>query len=114
VTFYITGSGSAQVTGTGNITLTAPTDSPMAGIPGGVLFFQDRGDGKDAKIGSPNLLLTGALYFPSAKLTLGGNGNAPYLILVSKSIQFDGNLTIGTDYSTLTGGSPIKSAVLVQ
>jgi len=114
VTFYVTGGGSVQVTGTGNITLTAAVDSLVAGIPGGVLFFQDRGDGQDAKIVNGSLLLTGALYFPTAKLTLGGNGNAPYLILVSQSIQFDGNLTIGTDYSALAAGSPIRTAVLVQ
>jgi hypothetical protein len=114
VTFYVTGGGSIQILGNGNITLTAPADSPIAGIPGGILFFQDRGNGQNAAIQNGVLLLTGALYFPSAPLTLGGNGNAPYLILVSQSVQFDGNLTIGSDYSSITGGSPIKSAVLVQ
>jgi Flp pilus assembly protein TadG len=114
VTFYVTGGGSIQILGTGNVTLTAPADSPIAGIPGGILFFQDRTNGLNATIENGTLLLTGALYFPSAPLTLGGNGNAPYLILVSQSIQFNGDLAIGTDYSSITGGSPIKSAVLVQ
>ena len=40
MTFYITGGGSAQIAGTGNITFTAPTTSPAAGIPAGVLFFR--------------------------------------------------------------------------
>jgi hypothetical protein len=114
VTFFVTGGGAIQINGTGNITLTASTTSPVAGVPGGILFFQDRGDTQAANIAGANLLLTGTLYFPSAQLTLGGSGNAPYLILVSQSIDFNGNLTIGTDYSSLAGGSPIKSAVLVE
>jgi Putative Flp pilus-assembly TadE/G-like len=114
VTFYVAGGGSVQINGSGNIALTAPATSLLAGIPGGILFFQDRNDAQNAKITGTNMLLTGTLYFPSAKLNLGGNGNAPYLVLVSQSIQFDGNLTIGSDYSSLVGGSPIKSAVLVQ
>jgi hypothetical protein len=114
VTFYVGGGGSVQINGSGNVSLTAPTASLLAGIPGGILIFQDRNDAQGAKITGANMLLTGTLYFPSANLDLGGNGNAPYLVLVSQSIQFDGNLTIGSDYSSVAGGSPIKSAVLVQ
>jgi hypothetical protein len=113
VTFYVTGGGSVQIRGTGTITFTAPTIAPTPGIPAGILFFQDRGDNNSATI-TRNITLGGALYFLNAPLTLGGNGNAPYLIIVPQSIQFDGNLTIGTDYSSLAGGSPIRSAVLVQ
>jgi hypothetical protein len=114
VTFYITGGGSVQVTGTGTISLTAPTTA-NGGIPGGVLFFQDPADLQPAQISNGNLLLTGALYFPGAQLTLGANNPATdYLILVAQSLQLQGNVTIGTNYSTLTNGSPIKAAFLVQ
>jgi hypothetical protein len=80
-----------------------------------VLFFQDRANLLPATITNPNLSLTGALYFPTAQLTLAANNAAaPYLILVAQSIQLQGNIAIGTDYSSLTNGSPIKGAVLVQ
>jgi hypothetical protein len=114
VTFYVTNGGSVQITGNGNINLTAPTDA-VGGISGGVLFFQDRLlDPLPATITNPNVSLTGALYFPIAPLTIGANNPTPYLILVAQSIQTQGNITIGTDYSSLTNGSPIKGAVLVQ
>ena len=112
--FFITNGASVQIIGPGTTSLTAPTDT-TGGIPGGVLFFQDRTNLQPAIITNPNLSLTGALYFPTARLTLASNNPAaPYLILVAQSIQFQGNVTIGTDYSSLTNGSPIKGAVLVQ
>jgi Flp pilus assembly protein TadG len=116
VEFYITGLAGVQVTGTGNVTLSAPVNALAAspGIPGGVLFFQDRLNPLPAHITAGNLNLAGALYFPVAQLTLGATNPSPYLILVSDSIQTQGNITIGTDYSTLADGSPIRAAVLVQ
>jgi Putative Flp pilus-assembly TadE/G-like len=114
VTFFVTNGAQVQITGPGNTSLTAPADT-TGGIPGGVLFFQDRANLQPATITNPNLSLTGALYFPSAPLTLASNSPAaPYLILVAQSIQLQGNVSIGTDYSSLTNGSPIKAAVLVQ
>jgi hypothetical protein len=113
VTFYITGGGSAQIAGTGNITLTAPTTAPAAGIPPGVLFFQDRGDPAAASI-SGNINFTGALYFPGAGFTLGGTVNSGYAVIVADVIQFNGTVGIGSDFSSLPAGSPVKAAVLVQ
>jgi len=113
VTFYITGGGTAQINGTGNVTLTAPTNSPAPGIPGGVLFYQDRGDPQNPIIAG-NLTLSGALYFPSATLTLGGNVSSTYAIIVAQIIQFNGNVGIGGDFTSLPSGSPVKAAVLVQ
>jgi hypothetical protein len=113
VTFYITGGGSAQLNGTGNVTLTAPTSAPAPGIPAGVLFYQDRGDTQNAGI-TGNIGFTGALYFPSASLTLGGTVNSGYAIIVADVIQFNGTVGIGSDFSTLPSGSPVKAAVLVQ
>ena len=109
VTFYV--AGRAPVNVTGDVTLTAPTNSLMAGVPGGVLFFQDRGNGQAATV---NGNLTGALYFPNAQLTMNGTGTSPYLIIVAQTIQFNGTIGIGSDYGSLPEGSPIKAAVLVR
>jgi Flp pilus assembly protein TadG len=113
VTFYITGGGSAQISGSGNVTLTAPTTAPSPGIPAGVLFYQDPRDNQNASING-NFGFTGALYFPSASLTLGGAVTSGYAIIVADIIQFNGNVAIGSDFSTLPSGSPVKAAVLVQ
>jgi Putative Flp pilus-assembly TadE/G-like len=113
VTFFITGGGSAQISGTGNVTLTAPTTAPSPGIAPGVLFFQDRGDPAPASING-NIDFTGALYFPNATLTLGGTVNSGYAVIVGDVIQFKGNVNVGSDFSSLPGGSPVKAAVLVQ
>jgi hypothetical protein len=113
VTFYITGGGSAHINGTGNVMLTAPTTSPAPGIPEGILFYQDRGDTQGASING-NITFTGALYFPSATLSLGGTVNSGYAIIVGDVVQFNGTVGIGSDFSTLPSGSPVKAAVLVQ
>ena len=95
------------------MTLTAPTTSPAPGIPPGVLFYQDRNDTQSASING-NITFTGASYFPSAMLNLGGTVNGDYAIIVGNALQFNGNVFIGSDYSTLPSGSPVKAAVLVQ
>jgi hypothetical protein len=77
------------------------------------LFYQDRGDTQSAGI-TGNIRFTGALYFPSASLTLGGTVNSGYAIIVADVIQFNGTVGIGSDFSTLPSGSPVKAAVLVQ
>jgi Flp pilus assembly protein TadG len=113
VTFYITGGGSAQINGSGNVTLTAPTTAPAPGIPAGVLFYQDPSDTQNASIDG-NIGFTGALYFPGATLTLGGTVNSGYAIIVGNVIHFKGTVGIGSDFSSLPTGSPVKAAVLVQ
>jgi len=113
VTFFITSGGSAKISGTGNVTLTAPTTAPSPGIPPGVLFYQDRGDGQNANI-SGNIDFTGALYFPGATLTLGGTVNSGYAVIIGDVIRFNGNVNVGSDFSSLPTGSPVKAAVLVQ
>jgi hypothetical protein len=77
------------------------------------LFYQDRGDPQNASING-NITFTGALYFPSATLTLGGTVNSGYAIIVGDVIQFKGTVGIGSDFSSLPSGSPVKAAVLVQ
>jgi hypothetical protein len=113
VTFYITGGGAVQINGTGNVTMTAPTASPAPGIPPGVLFYQDPRDRQNANING-NIGFSGALYFPGATLMLGGTVNSGYAIIIGDVIDFTGNVNIGSDFSSLSSGSPIKAAVLVQ
>jgi hypothetical protein len=109
VTFYVT--GKAPVNINGNVTLNASTNSLTPGVPGGVLFFQDRANNQAATI---NGTLSGALYFPNAPLTMSGTGTSPYTIIVAQTIQFNGTIGIGSDYTSLPEGSPIKAAVLVR
>ena len=99
--------------GAGNTSFTAPVNSVIPGVPGGVLIYQDRGDPSAATI-SGNLTLNGALYFPGARLTMGGNASSTYTVIVAQIIKFNGNVGIGSDYGSLPDGSPVKGAVLVQ
>ena len=112
VTFYL-GPKAGAVTATGsNSSLTAPTTGTYAGI----LFFQNPGDTSAATIGGSNAAIVGALYFPAAQLTFdGSNAGSAYTILVANTIVFSGsNATLNSNYSSLPGGSPIKTAVLVE
>ncbi len=109
---------SVQIANTGNVNLSAPVDGTTGGIPG-IVFFQHRLDVAPATINGSNVFLTGGLYFPGAVLTLGANQQTAYMILVAQSILFQGatifgNPTTGNDYSSVTTGSPIKAAALVQ
>jgi hypothetical protein len=113
VIFYVTNGAPVNMNSTGAVTLSAPTGSMVAGVPGGILIYQDRGNTQTANI-SGNLTLNGALYFPSAQLNLGGNLTSTYAIIVAQIIGFNGTFGIGADYGSLPDGSPIKSAVLVQ
>jgi hypothetical protein len=116
VTFYNgANSSSVSITNTGTVTLTAPTTGTYAGI----LIFQDPNNGHNATVdGGNNPTFQGALYFPNldAILTIDNIGNnAAYTILVAGSLDVRGNNnTLGSDYSSLANGSPIKDAVLVE
>ncbi len=105
VTFYNTGTGAISLTGASNVSLSAPSSGPLAGI----LFYQDAADTAAASIqGAGSAYFVGALYFPSAALSYAGSSNKQYTILVSRKLAFTGPVTIGNDYSALAGGSPIK------
>ena len=100
--------------GTQRVDLVAPTSGSYAGI----LFYQDPGNTSAATInGTQNSKFEGALYFPSAQLTINGTGDkAAYTIAVAKSYQLNGTFVLNfpSDYSSLANGSPIKSAILVE
>jgi Flp pilus assembly protein TadG len=151
VTFYVTGGGSVNVNngtppnsplftyngysyGT-QVELQAPLDT-SSGIPG-VLIFQDRNDTQPANIAlwgdsnsADNSYLWGAIYTPSATLTLTGLGygnidfcsSTPrFTTVVASKLVFQQNINFSTNdcnnpYSSVATpvSSPNRNAVLVQ
>jgi hypothetical protein len=119
VTFYNTtgpgGYGAIAMSGNATANFNAPTSGPLAGI----LFFQDRAipssDAGSTVSGNSSSTFDGAIYFPTTTLTYNGNSSSSgYTIVVADKISVSGNSTLGTNYSSVTGGSPIKSTVLVE
>jgi hypothetical protein len=119
ITFYnTTGTGGYQgitLTGGATANFSAPTSGPMTGI----LFFQDRsipGSAAGSSVsGNSSSTFDGALYFPTTTLTYSGNSSLNgYNIVVANKVSLSGNSTIGTDYSSLTGGSPIRGTILAE
>jgi hypothetical protein len=94
------------------VSLVAPTTGALAGI----LFYQDRGNAQTASInGKGTSKLQGTLYFPDATLNLSNTGNsAAYSLAVAKTLALTGTVSFNSNFSTLPGGSPIQSAVLVE
>jgi hypothetical protein len=113
VTFYLGPSAGALTINGGNTTnLIAPTTGTYAGI----LFFQNLADTNAITFnGSNNTIAQGTIYAPGAAVTFNGTGTgAAYTIVVASSYVFNGGGTFNNNYSTLSGGSPIKTAVLVE
>ncbi len=115
VTLYIGGSGgTVSLSGAQTVNLSAQT----TGTDAAILFYQDPGNTSAATIsGTSNSTLEGALYFPSAALTIDATGNnAAYTIAVAKTLQLGGTsaLNFPSNFSSLPNGSPIKNAVLVE
>jgi len=105
VTFY-NASGGVIFNGTNHVDLVAPTTGTYAGI----LFFQSSSDSQAAILnGDSTSVFQGALYFPKAQLTLNGDASATaYSILVASTMVLNGDY-VNNDYSSLPGGSPIRS-----
>jgi hypothetical protein len=115
VLFYFTGgAGSVNISANQTVNLTAPTNGTYMGI----LFFQNAANGNTATInGAGGSRLTGAFYFPGATLTMNGagNGGAPYMIFVAKTLNFATTVDFTSNYSSLsTRSSPVKGAILVE
>ena len=98
------------VSGGSSTSLSAPTSGSLSGI----LFYEDRNYGsagtKNTVSGTSAAGFEGAMYFRNSNLTYSGgsSGTAPYTIIVADTITFSGSSNIGKDYSSLSGGSPIK------
>ena len=119
VTFYnTTGLGGYQpLEMTGN--MTANFSAPTSGALTGILFFQDRatplGTAGATVSGNAGSTYDGALYFPTTTLSYGGNSSVNgYSFVVADKLTVSGNSTLGINYSSLAGGSPIKGTVLVE
>jgi hypothetical protein len=122
VTFYNSYSKNysyAPINLTGNETakLSAPTSGSLAGM----LFFQDRsipsGSAASTIVGNSSSTFDGAVYFSTTSIKYTGNSSGSgYTFLIADSITMTGNtsLTIGTNYSSLSAGSPIKSSTLFE
>jgi hypothetical protein len=100
----------------GNVTVnwTAPTTGAQAGI----LFFQDRsvpvGSASSSFFGNNSANFSGALYFPTTKLQYKGTpGFSDATILVAWQLVLNGDAQL-TDSLLPNGGSPLRSALLVE
>ncbi len=119
VTFYNTtgtgGYGAISINGGAQSNFSAPTSGPLAGI----LFFQDRSipgtDAGSSISGNSSSTFDGAVYFATTTLSFNGNSSTNgYSIVVANELTLSGNATLGANYSSLTGGSPIKGTTLAE
>lgn len=112
--FYFTNSGSLTMNGSSHADLEAATTGTYAGI----LIYQDPSDTTNMILnGDSTSVWQGALYAPTASLTINGTGNlAAYTIIDVASATLNGNVALGSNYSSLAGGSPAKgiTAVLAE
>jgi hypothetical protein len=117
VTIYVArGAGQVQINNLAGSAEQISLDAPTNGAYTGILFYQDPGNALAATIDGKSVsTLQGALFFSAATLNLSNINAAAYTITVARSLAFSGNVNLGrSDYSSLTGGSPIKNAVLVE
>jgi Flp pilus assembly protein TadG len=111
--FYNTGGSSYKgisLSGGCTVVLAAPTSGSYAGI----LFFQDRSISSGAASslsGGGSSKYEGTLYFPTTALTYSGGSGAAYTLIVAKTLTLSGGSVVGNNYSSLSGGSPIKSGI---
>jgi hypothetical protein len=101
-----------NINGQATFNLNAPTTGSLAGIA----IFQDRSitsTSQNQIVSQTTSVINGALYFKNSPLLWSGsNTTNGYLIIVADTITINGNsgLTVNNNYTSLPGGSPIKSA----
>jgi hypothetical protein len=96
----------------------APTTGPYAGI----LFYQDPAAGTPSKShhfeSASGGYLEGALYFPTQQVKIHSTAalDAEYTLVVARAVSMESSsdVQIKSDYSSLSGGSPIKRISLVE
>jgi hypothetical protein len=112
VTFYFVDKSTLSLTGQGDATLTAPSAGPYQSV----LFYGDptAGNGTKHKVtGNGTMAFDGALYFPSAELTAGGNGAAgstKMTMVVADVINASGNGSLVIDPNDSTVPLPLGVA----
>ena len=116
VTLFFTGSGQLQMNSGSTAQLVAPTTGSLAGI----LIWEASSDSNAIILnGNSTAKFQGAIYAPSAQLTINSAANtAAYTVVDVNSLILNtgANFTINSDYSSLASGSPVKSgsAVLAE
>ena len=108
VTFILTGSGSdyaqLNISGSRSVSFTSPLEGEDWA---GITFFQDR-DAPQANnlqnkiVGTSDIALNGAVYFPSQGLWFGGDnsmtgGTDPCTRLIARTVTFSGNPAFGNN-----------------
>src|SRR5262249_18741775 len=98
----------------GTVTLSAPTSSPVSGIPSGILFYQDPSHADTSKSGNgltgdstitanSATPLQGAVYTPATNVTFtGDNGTNTCFLVISLTITFTGNSTMAGSKNSCT------------
>ncbi len=103
-----------SIAATSTVNLTAPTSGTYTGI----LFFEDRSApaSSDTYGGGSSAVYQGTIYAKNAAITMYGNSSvsAQYTIVVADTIKLIGATGFSDNYSSLTGGSPIKRVSLVE
>jgi hypothetical protein len=121
VTFFDTnglgGYGPINLTGNETANLSAPTSGPLKGM----LFFQDRtiasGSAGSSLVGNSSSTFDGVVYFPTTSLSyLGNSSSSGYTFIIADTLTITGNasMTIGSNYSSLGGTSPLSSNTIYE
>lgn len=112
VTIVMTGpngqAGDLQWAGGASVNLSSSGTGPYPGV----LFFRDRrADNKQMKIvGNTTTRLTGAMYFPTSDIAVGGGAdmNVRCLQLIGQRMSFNGNVNIANECPTESGASAFR------
>jgi hypothetical protein len=94
-----------QVTGSGNINVTAPTSGPYQGG----LFFEDRNapSGEtDSVTGSGNLNVVGDLYFENSRPDITGGGGSTDVAIIANQLSISGSGNLA-ETVLLTASAPL-------
>ncbi|MGH7779773.1 MAG: pilus assembly protein TadG-related protein [Candidatus Binataceae bacterium] len=121
VTFYNTtgpaGFAPFAISGASSSSLSAPTSGTYKGI----LFFTDRsipvGTAGYTNSGASTITTDGVWYFPTTTVEFNGaSSGSGYTSIIAYKINMNGamNTTIGSNYSTLGGTSPLSSSTLYE
>jgi Flp pilus assembly protein TadG len=114
VTLYVTtAAGSVNLTGSGTMSLSAPT----SGTYNGILFFEQRGDTNALTItGSHTTNFSGIFYLPSANVILTGSEAMTYnAAFVVNQLSVTGSQTITlNNFATVNPSTPLTSTRLVE
>jgi hypothetical protein len=123
VFFYLTGSATLLIDNGANVNLVAGGNTisgggtaPTVGVYNGILIYQAASDTAGMSIqGGSSTYMNGALFAPSALITLGnGSGASVNGGIVASALTMNGGGTLSANASTNEGSLPISSPKLVQ